>query len=81
MVHSTPSWLVFAEIKSTMNVTLPKWFTYQFKPVQQRRQQVLRAYCPDINLYTVTFLVFKEFSRICPKGQLMSAVDTLKLLG
>ena len=32
-------------------VTLPKLPLYQFKPVQQYRQQALGAYCSDI--YTV----------------------------
>ena len=34
-----------------MHVVLPKWPKDQFKPVQQSRQQELRAYCP--NIYTV----------------------------
>ena len=33
------------------NVALPKWLTIQLKPVQQSRQEVLRAYCP--NTYTL----------------------------
>ena len=35
----------------TLNVALPKWPIDQFISVQHCRQQVLRAYCPDI--YTV----------------------------
>ena len=38
-------------IKFTMHVAWPKRPQSQFKPVQQSRQQVLRAYCP--NIYTV----------------------------
>ena len=34
-----------------MLVVLSKWPMNQFKPVQQRRQQIIRAYCP--NIYTV----------------------------
>ena len=34
-----------------MHASLAKWLINQFKPVQQRRQQALRAYCP--NIYTV----------------------------
>ena len=33
------------------NFALPKRTINQFKPVQQRKQQILRAYCP--NIYTV----------------------------
>ena len=43
--------LVSAEFKCTVHVVLPKWPINQFKPVQQSRQQVLRAYCP--NIYTM----------------------------
>ena len=38
-------------MKCTVHVALPKQFTNQLKPVQQSRQQLLRAYCP--NMYTV----------------------------
>ena len=47
-----PSWLVWAEIECTVHVALPKWPMNQFIPVHQSRQQVLRAYCP--NLCTVS---------------------------
>ena len=40
------SWLVWAEIECTVHVSLPKQPINQFKPVQQSRYQVLRAYCP-----------------------------------
>ena len=51
MVHSIPTWLDWAEIECAVYVPLPKWSINQFKPVQQSRQQALRAYCP--NIYTV----------------------------
>jgi hypothetical protein len=34
-----------------MQVALPKWPIYNFEPLQQSRQQALRAYCS--NTYTV----------------------------
>ena len=34
-----------------MHVSLPKRPINHFKPVQQRRQHVLRAYCPNIYIY------------------------------
>ena len=46
LVHLIPSWLVWAEIECTVHVSLPKQPINQFKPVQQSRYQVLRAYCP-----------------------------------
>ena len=49
--HSIPSWLVRAEIVYTIHVVLHKQFLNQFKPVQQSRQQALKAYCT--NIYTV----------------------------
>ena len=48
MVNLIPSWLLLAEINSTVHVALPKPPINQFKPVQQSRQQTLRAYCPNI---------------------------------
>ena len=39
------------EIKFTVHFALPKRPINQFQPVWQSRQQVLRAYCP--NIYTV----------------------------
>ena len=35
-----------------MHVAMPKYPINQFKLVQQKRQQVLRPYCPN-NIYTV----------------------------
>ena len=52
LVHLISSWLVWTEIEFTVHVALPKLPISQFKPVQQSRQQALRAYCP--NIYTVT---------------------------
>ena len=37
-----------------MLVAMSKWPVNQFKPVQQSRQEALRAYCP--NIYTMPFL-------------------------
>ena len=45
------SWLVWTEMKCTVHVALSKRSTNQLKPVQQSRQQLLRAYYP--NKYTV----------------------------
>ena len=49
LVHSIPSWLVWAEIECAMYFALPKWPINQLKPVQLDRQQMLRAYCSNIN--------------------------------
>ena len=57
LVRSIPSWLVLAEIKRAVHVTLSKCPIHHFKAVQKTRQQVLRAYCPDI--YTVTGLYYQ----------------------
>ena len=46
LVHFIFSLLVWAEIGCT--VTLSKRYINWFQPVHQSRQQVLRAYCPDI---------------------------------
>ena len=51
------SWLVLAEIKSTVQVALPNWPINQFKKCRQSRQQILRAYCADV--YTVAAAVNK----------------------
>ena len=51
LVHSIPSQLVWAEIECLVNYPLPKQPLHWFKPVQQRKKQALRAYCP--NVYTV----------------------------
>ena len=45
-----------AKIERTGLVAFPKWPINQFKPVQQSRQQELRAYSPD--LYTVVWVPF-----------------------
>ena len=37
---------------------MPKWPINQFKPVQQSRQQALRAYCP--NIYSVKKYVVEK---------------------
>ena len=44
-----------------VHVTLAKQPINQFKPVQQRRDQVLRAYCP--NIYTVPEWEPREYPR------------------
>ena len=42
--------LVWVEFECTnVHVSLPKWPTNQFKPVQKSRQQGLIAHCPNIN--------------------------------
>ena len=50
-LHLILSWLVWADIECAVHVALPKWPINNFKLVKQSRQQVPRAYCP--NLYTV----------------------------
>jgi hypothetical protein len=50
--HLIPTWLFWAEIECTVRFALPKWPIDKFKPVQQIRQQVLIAYCPNINTYS-----------------------------
>ena len=47
LVHSIPLWLVWTEIECTMHDALPKGPINQFKPAQQSRQQVIKAYCPN----------------------------------
>ena len=47
LVHSIPSWLVWAEIDCTMHAALPKLPMIQFEPVQLIRQQALKAYYPN----------------------------------
>ena len=48
MVHSIPSWLVWEEIECTVHIAPPNRPINQFELVQQSRQQVLRAYCPNM---------------------------------
>ena len=55
-----PSWLVWAEIKCAAALTKPP--TNQFKPVQQRSHEVLRAYCPNIYTITLDSGIFNEFA-------------------
>ena len=50
-----------------VHTALPKWPIHQFKPVQQSRQQTLRAYCPneytvilDIGHLTIGLLLFSS---------------------
>ena len=52
-------WLVLAKIKCKVHVALLKRYTNQFKPVQQSRQQALRAYCP-ISIYCGSFHVVND---------------------
>ena len=54
---SIPSWPVWVEIKC-MHDSLPKRPKYQFKPVQQSRQQALRAYC-SVGSNILCFEAFK----------------------
>ena len=54
MVHLILSWLVWAEIECAVNFDLPKWPINQFKPVQQSRQLVLRAYCRNVYIMRLT---------------------------
>ena len=57
MVHLIPSWLVKSSVRTVMvHVVLAKRLLNWFQPVWQRRQQVLRAYCP--NIYTVGIGLF-----------------------
>ena len=48
LIHSNSSWL---EIQCTVHVALPKRPIKWFQLVSQSRQQVVKAYCP--NVYTV----------------------------
>ena len=52
LVNLITSWLVWAEIKCTVNFALP---INQFTPDQKSRHQVLKAYCPSI--YTLSLLI------------------------
>ena len=52
LVNLITSWLVWAEVKCTVNFALP---INQFTPVQKSRHQVLKAYCP--NIYTLSLLI------------------------
>ena len=45
------------EIECTIHVDLPKRLIFQFKLVQQSRQQVIKAYCPS-SVYTVDIWCF-----------------------
>jgi hypothetical protein len=47
LVHSIPSWLVWAEIECSLHNALSKRPNIQFKPIQQSTQQVLTAYCSN----------------------------------
>ena len=49
------------KIECMMHASLPKQLNNQFMPVRQRRQQTLRAYCP--NIYTVPMWILRH-SRI-----------------
>ena len=51
LVHLISSWLGSGEIECIMHVVLPKQPINKLKVIQQSRQQVLEAYCPD--KYTV----------------------------
>ena len=50
--------LASLRIERTMDYALPKQPIYQFKPVQQRRQQYIELYCP--NEYTVGALAKRK---------------------
>jgi hypothetical protein len=39
LVHSIPSWLVWAEIECAVHFALPKWPIYQFETVQRSRHE------------------------------------------
>ena len=56
--HMIPFWLVWADIECIVRVALSKRPINHFKVVQQSRQQVLRAYCPNIR--TVIFYIRLE---------------------
>ena len=66
MVRLIPSWLVWTEIKCKVHFA-----PNQFKPVQQSRQQELRAYCP--NSYALEQMKTKSF--------LLSLVTIIQLIG
>ena len=57
-----PSWLVLAEIKFLLHVSLPEWPINQFKLVQQIRQQGVRSYCPISKLCSILFSCVPPFS-------------------
>ena len=60
MVHPIPAWMVWAEIECKVDVALPKLPIFRFQPVQQSRQQALKANCPK--LYTMIF--FREMNAV-----------------
>ena len=60
VVHSFPSWLVWAEVKFMVHVALPKQPINPFKPVQQNRKQALRAYCPIYILCRLSYNVLNN---------------------
>ena len=62
-----PSLLVCSENKCTLHVALPKWPINLLQPDRQRRQQALRAYCPNIYILCTlldmpTIIVYESFS-------------------
>ena len=50
-IQFLPGWSGLGRNQVYFDVALPKWLINYFKPVQQSRLQVLRAYCP--NIYTL----------------------------
>ena len=47
-VHLIASWMIWAEIKCTVPVALPKQPINQFNIIQQSRQQARRAYSSNV---------------------------------
>ena len=53
LVHLTPSCLFWTDIECTVHVALHKLPINQSKPVHKKRQQTLKAYCPNLYIHTV----------------------------
>ena len=70
LVLLIPSWLVLAEIESTLHVDLPKRPLNWFQPVLQNRQQGLTAYCPSV--FTVLYKLCLVIANSCSNHRFQS---------
>ena len=66
LVYLIPYCLVLAEIKCTGHVALPKRPINQFKLVHQSRKRLLRNYCPNIRIYTVSWVNVTKMPQMQP---------------
>ena len=62
-----------------LHVALLKWSINQIKPVQQSRQQGLRAYCP--NIYTVSMTLPNKAIVVILRAELEIFFGGHKLIG